>query len=112
MLRGLHRDGAPVKEKLKPTSESSPWVKTNTAKIASGTFDTFDKQEPVKGSTSRKHPELNKVKDLSLSTHDVDGAQPKAGLGSHGTQPLLHAECSFGSLLEGFLHIVWNLMHP
>ena len=42
MLRGLHRDGAPVKEKLKPTSESSPWVKTNTAKIASGTFDTFD----------------------------------------------------------------------
>lgn len=49
-------------------------------------------QEPVKGSTSRKHPELNKVKDLSLSTHDVDGAQPKAGLGSHRTQPLLHAD--------------------
>jgi len=35
-------------------------------------------QDPVKGSTSRKYPELNKVKDLSLSTHDVDGAQPKA----------------------------------
>lgn len=38
----------------------------------------FESQEPVKGSTSRKYPELNKVKDSSLSTHDVDGAQPKA----------------------------------
>eukprot|EP00434_Breviolum_minutum_P005374 symbB.v1.2.004738.t1/scaffold275.1/size244369/8 len=47
-------------------------------------------KEPVKGSTSRKHPELNKVKDLSLSTHDVDGAQPKVQIftTTRNTNPL------------------------
>lgn len=52
-------------------------------------LDGADK-DPVKGSTSRKYPELNKVKDLSLSTHDVDGAQPKVQIftTTRNTNPL------------------------
>eukprot|EP00435_Cladocopium_sp_Y103_P049199 s1255_g14.t1 len=53
-------------------------------------LDGAPDKDPVKGSTSRKYPELNKVKDLSLSTHDVDGAQPKVQIftTTRNTNPL------------------------
>ena len=38
-------------------------------------------QDFIKGSVAKSHyPSTNKPQDKSLSTHDVDGAQPKAGL--------------------------------
>ena len=135
MLRSLHRDGAPVKEKLKPTSESSPWVKTNTAKITSGTFDTFAMFLLLFGTAHTQVLQWmcvqcsnrNLLRDLRQESIQswtrsriylwarmtwMEHNLRQAWVVIEHSHFFTQTECSFGSLLEGFLHTVWNLMHP
>ncbi|CAK9069494.1 unnamed protein product [Durusdinium trenchii] len=53
-------------------------------------LDGAPPKEPIKDSTPRTYRELKKAKDMSLSTHDVDGAQSKVQIftTTRNTNPL------------------------